>query len=80
MKTPVQLGPIKLPFTEFIVSTIRFSSIAPSLLSSAKPAEIIIKAFTPFLLAKISTASGHKCEAIAKIAKSIFSGNSSTDE
>jgi len=72
VRMPVQLGPMRQPSTLLTMSTICFSSLAPSSFSSLKPAEMMMKARVPFCRASSSTAAGQWAAATARMARSVW--------
>jgi len=68
--TPIQLGPIRHPPDSSIINAISCSSFFPSSPDSANPADIIIKAFVPFSLIRLSTTVRQYFAEIARIARS----------
>ena len=69
--SPMQLGPMRAAPYFSHVASMRCSSSAPALVSSPNPAEIIMKALTPFSAASTSTLSGHIGAGITSTARSV---------
>ena len=69
---PMQLGPMSAAPYFSHESSMRCSSTAPAFVSSPNPAEIIMKALTPFWLASSSTVSGHAGAGITRTARSVW--------
>ena len=76
--SPMQFGPMSDAPASLAAASIRASNAAPSGVSSPKPADMTMKARTPFFFARISTASGQAVLGMERIAISV-SGISSTE-